>query len=102
MKQLLRALVVEDSADDTRLLERELQRGGFAPACRRVDTAEGMAAALASETWDIVISDHTIPGFGSLEALRLLRASQPDLPFIVVSGTIGEDIAVSVMKAGGE
>jgi PAS domain S-box-containing protein len=92
--------MVEDSADDTQLLMRELQKGGFEPEFRRVETAPEMSEALEAESWDLVISDHSMPGFGSLKALRLLQARRPDLPFIVVSGAIGEDIAVGVMKAG--
>jgi PAS domain S-box-containing protein len=100
IKMPLRVLVVEDSEDDTYLLERELQRGEFQPSIERVDTHAAMDSALRRHPWDLVISDHSMPGFGSLEALKLLREKQPDVPFIVVSGTIGEKKAVSLMKAG--
>jgi len=100
MKEPLRVLTVEDSEDDTLLLMLELQRAGFNPTCERVDSAASMASALEKHPWDVVISDHSMPGFGSLDALKLLKEKQPDVPFIVVSGTIGEDFAVSAMKAG--
>ena len=100
MKKKLRVLMVEDSADDSNILERELKRGGFEPISKRVDSEESMAAALDSEEWDVVLSDHLIPGFGSSQALKLVQNRRKDVPFIIVSGAIGEDIAVSAMKAG--
>ncbi len=97
----LRVLLVEDSEDDALLLRRELRRGGYEPVCERVDTAEAMEAALEEGTWDIVISDHSMPAFSSSAALELLRSKGfMDMPFIIVSGRIGEDVAVSAMKAG--
>ena len=97
----LRVLIVEDSADDALLLLRELRRGGYDPSYERVDTAEGMRAALESQDWEIVISDHAMPVFSAPAALELLRENGwPDLPFIIVSGHIGEDAAVEAMKAG--
>ncbi len=100
MKKPLRVLVVEDSEDDTHILMLELQRDGFDATFERVDTAVGMSNALEGQTWDVIISDHSMPGFGSIDALKLLKERQLDIPFIVVSGTIGEDVAVNVMKAG--
>jgi PAS domain S-box-containing protein len=97
----LRALLVEDSEDDAQLLQRELRRGDYEPVCERVDTAEAMEAALEERTWDIVISDHSMPAFSSSAALELLRRKGfVDMPFIIVSGRIGEDVAVAAMKAG--
>jgi len=98
--QPLRVLLVEDTPDDAELNIRALRRGGFQVESLRVDTAEAMIAALADQTWDIVLSDFQMPGFGGMEALRILQASGDDLPFIVVSGAIGEEIAVTVMQAG--
>jgi signal transduction histidine kinase len=95
----LRVLLVEDSEDDAVLLARELRRGDYAPALRRVETAAAMRAALA-DPWDLVISDYALPQFSGLDALSLLRASGLDIPFIVVSGAIGEEVAVAAMKAG--
>jgi two-component system cell cycle sensor histidine kinase/response regulator CckA len=100
MKEPLRMLIVEDSENDAVLLIRELTRGGFDPKFERVETAGGMRDALHREPWDIVISDHFVPGFGSLEALAILKESAMDIPFIIVSGVIGEDAAVQAMKAG--
>ncbi len=100
MKKPLRVLIVEDSADDALFLLKELSRGGFEPVSEQVQTAAGMSAALDREPWDIVISDHSMPGFGSLDALELIKQRELDLPFIVVSGSIGEDMAVRTMKAG--
>jgi PAS domain S-box-containing protein len=96
----LRVLLVEDNEDDAYFLLRELQRGGYTVSCERVDTAEAMRAALAQQSWEVVVADYVMPHFSGLAALTELQASGQDLPFIVVSGTIGEDIAVAAMKAG--
>ena len=99
----LRVLLVEDSENDALLLLRELRRGGYEPVSRRVETTTGMEAALQEEAWDLVISDHSMPSFNSLAALELVREKGlMDLPFIIVSGRIGEDAAVSAMKAGAQ
>ncbi|MCJ7631981.1 PAS domain S-box protein, partial [Candidatus Bathyarchaeota archaeon] len=100
MGKPLRVLVVEDSEDDALLLMRELQRGGYEPVFERVATEETMMAAITNQTWDIIISDYVLPHFSGLEALRLLQKSGRDLPFIIVSGKISEEIAVETMKAG--
>ena len=100
MDEPLRVLIAEDSEDDALLVIRELQRGGYDPVFERIDTEEAMKAALTNQAWDIVISDHTMPQFDSLHALKVLQASGLDLPFIIVSGKIGEDLAVAAMKAG--
>ncbi|HHH38132.1 MAG TPA: GGDEF domain-containing response regulator [Sedimenticola sp.] len=100
MGKPIRLLIVEDSEDDTLLLTRELRRGGFTPSFQRVQSAEEMAQALASNTWDLVITDHNLPGFSSDAALRMVKAHNPDLPIIIVSGSIGEESAVAAMKAG--
>ncbi len=92
--------MAEDSEDDAVLIMRELRRAGYDPVFERVDTAEAMKAALARGSWDIVLSDHTMPQFNSLVALQVLRESGLDLPFIIVSGKIGEEVAVAAMKAG--
>ncbi len=100
MSKLLRVLIVEDSEDDTALLLRELRRGGYEPLYERVENAEAMKAALARQGWDVVIADYSLPHFSALAALTLLQDSELDLPFIIVSGTVGEDVAVATMKAG--
>ncbi len=96
----LRLLLVEDSPDDAELLVRELQRGGYDVAFQRVDSAEAMSTALTGQKWDLVIADFSMPHFSGTAALRLVRERDSDLPFIFVSGTIGEDTAVAAMKDG--
>ena len=100
MSKLLRVLIVEDSENDALLLLRGLSRGGFEPEFKRVETPEAMAAALSAQPWDIIVSDYSMPHFSGLAALWVLKQSGLDLPFILVSGTIGEDVAVEAMKAG--
>src|SRR6266850_3096123 len=102
MGQALSILVVEDSKDDAELLLREIRRGGFDPDYERVDSAADMADALERRSWDLVISDYVMPGFGGHEALALFKQKGLDVPFIVVSGHIGEDIAVAAMQAGAD
>jgi len=96
----LRVLIVEDAEDDALLVLRVLSRGGYATRHRRVYTADAMRRALAVERWDIVVADHNMPQFSSVAALEVLQESGQDMPFIIVSGSIGEDIAVEAMKAG--
>jgi PAS domain S-box-containing protein len=96
----LRILIVEDSEEDTLLIVRELKRGGFDPIHERVETAKAMTAALEKHPWDIIISDYVMPNFSGLDALRVFKESGLDIPFIIVSGSIGEDTAVAAMKAG--
>jgi two-component system cell cycle sensor histidine kinase/response regulator CckA len=96
----IRLLLVEDSEDDAQLLLRELKRGGYDPAHERVATEATLAAALDRQTWDLVIGDHSMPGFSGIAALVLVRGRGLDVPFICVSGTITEDMAVAAMKAG--
>jgi two-component system, cell cycle sensor histidine kinase and response regulator CckA len=96
----LRVLIVEDSEDDTFLVLRALRRGGYNVDYLQVDTPLAMHTALEQETWDIVIADYTLPAFSAPDALKLLQSQRQDLPFIIVSGTIGEEVAVAAMKAG--
>ncbi len=100
MKRLLRVLMVEDSEYDARLLLYELEQGGYDPLHERVETYEAMAGALENQEWDLIISDYVIPHFSGLEALKLMKDRGLDLPFIIVSGKVGEDEAVTAMKAG--
>ena len=100
MKKQLRTLIVEDSGDDVMLLVRELRRGGYDMVYKRVDTPEDMRVALSGREWDIVISDFRMPRFDALAALKVLQESGQDVPFIVISGTVGEDVAVEAMRSG--
>jgi len=96
----LRVLIVEDSESDATLELRALRQGGFEPTHVRVETAAQLKAALDAQAWDVVLSDYYLPGFDAPAALTLLRANGSDVPFIVVSGSVGEDTAVTAMKAG--
>ncbi len=96
----VRLLIVEDSENDCALLVEDLQRHGFAPAFRRVDCASGMSEALAEQSWDLIIADHHLPSFSAPEALQILQQFHLDIPFIVLSGVIGDDAAAGVMKSG--
>ena len=98
----LRLLVVEDSPRDAEIVVRELRSGGFDVTWKRVDTAETMRAALDAEPWDAVVSDYSMPGFDGLAALRVYQEKGLDIPFIIVSGKIGEETAVAAMKAGAQ
>ncbi|HTD88452.1 MAG TPA: response regulator, partial [Candidatus Binatia bacterium] len=92
--------MIEDSEDDAILLLRTLKKFGYEFVQERVDTPQAMRIALDTASWDIIVSDYVIPGFGGLEALKIVQERHLDIPFIIVSGQIGEDSAVSVMKAG--
>src|SRR5687767_10014249 len=98
----LNLLLIEDSPDDERLLVRELQRGGYDVTARRVDTAGAMRAALLEQGWDAIISDYSMPHFDMPRALALLQELKIDLPFIIVSGTVGEEAAVQALKSGAD
>jgi len=100
MSTPLKILVVEDSEDDLFLLLHELRKSGLEPEYISVCTPQTMSSALAERDWDVITSDYNMPGFSALAALDILQSSGLDLPFIVVSGKIGEDQAVAAMKAG--
>ena len=100
MANALRVLLVEDSPDDAALVLRQLRRGGYNVTSQLVDTTDAMAAALDGRAWDVVIADYSLPSFSGLAALALLTQRGLDLPFLIVSGNIGEDVAVAAMKAG--
>ena len=100
MSKPLRVLIVEDSKNDAELLVGELRQGGFEPTWERVETAEAMEAALNKGSWDLVLTDYSMPRFDGLRAFKVIQKSGFDLPFIIVSGTMGEEAAVKAMKAG--
>jgi diguanylate cyclase (GGDEF)-like protein len=96
----LKVLIAEDSEDDALLIIRELRRGGYEPEMERVDSAKDMQSALEKQAWDLIITDHNMPSFDSHDALALARSHDENVPFILVSGSIGEEIAVDAMKSG--
>ncbi len=102
MPTTLKVLLINDSEDDALLLSHKLKRGGFQVNYRRVDTERDMINALKSETWDLVISDYMMQNFSGLDALKVLKWQGVDLPFILISDKVGEEIAVEAMKAGAD
>src|SRR2546430_789711 len=100
MSKPIRVLIVEDSENDALLLVRRLERSGFDPAWKRVETAESLRAALGEQTWDIAFSDHSMRGFGSREALRIVKEQGQDVPLVILSGAVSEEEAVAAMQAG--
>jgi PAS domain S-box-containing protein len=96
----MQLLIVEDSADDAELMIRALRRAGCDPDYERVETPEAMQAALLRGSWDMVIADYSLPHFSGLAALKMLQDQEIDLPFILVSGSVGEDVAVAAIRAG--
>jgi PAS domain S-box-containing protein len=102
MGNSLRLLLVEDSENDAELIVRELEHAGYSIVHERVQTAEEMKAALTRGPWDVVLSDYSMPRFTAPAALAILQTSGRDVPFIIISGTIGEDAAVAALKAGAD
>lgn len=102
MPKILRVLIVEDSADDAELILHELRRDGYAPQSERVDTPEALHRALDGQIWDVIISDYEMPRFSGLNALLIVREKGLDVPFIIVTGAVGEDTAVAAIKAGAQ
>ncbi len=95
----IKVLIVEDSEDDAQLLLRELKKGGYKPKHKRVETAATMKKAL-KENWDIILADYKMPNFSAPAALKVLQGTNLDIPFIIVSGSVGEDAAVAILKEG--
>jgi len=100
MSELLRVLIIEDSSLDAKVLAGLLRAGGYEVFSERVETAEQYSTALNTADWDIILADYNLPEFNGPEGLRLLQESGQDIPFIVISGGIGEDLAVQIMKSG--
>ena len=100
MPRTLKLLLVEDSESDTLLLLNQLQQSGYIVDWSRVETALDLRAALDGGLWDVVLSDDSMPQFNGLEALAMVRAKAPELPFILVSGTIDETVAAAAKEAG--
>ncbi len=100
MKEKLRVLLVEDSENDALLLIRRLRNGGFDPTWKRVQDAGAMTSALKEKDWDLVVSDYSMPNFDGLQALKIFNEQGLDIPFILVSAMMGEDLAVNAMVEG--
>lgn len=100
MRRSLHLLIVEDSEDDTLLIVNELQRLGCDLFYERVETPEAMTDALRRGRWDIIFSDYFMPRFSAPEALKIVRRAGLEIPFIIITGSVGEDIAVAAMKGG--
>jgi two-component sensor histidine kinase len=100
MSETLRVLQIEDSESDAALIVRIMEKGGYAVEVHRVQNAPGMREALANALWDIIIADYHMPQFDAPTALGILHETGLDIPFIVVSGVVGEDVAVQMMKSG--
>ncbi len=100
MSKSLKVLLVEDMENDALLILRELRKQGYEPLHERVDTAEAMTSALERESWDIILTDHSMPAFSSGAALEIRRQKAPLLPIVLVSGTIGEEATVEAVRAG--
>jgi signal transduction histidine kinase/FixJ family two-component response regulator len=98
----IRVLIVEDSEDDTILIVRELKRNGYDVIFEQVDNYNDMKTTLENREWDIVFCDYSMPKFDGISAMKLLQEERSELPFILVSGTIGEEVAVEAMKAGAD
>jgi DNA-binding response OmpR family regulator len=102
MKRPLKLLIIEDSPDDAELLLRQLKASGFQPDSERVEQADALIGALTRRSWDLVISDWTMPRLRGRDALAIVRAADEEVPFIIVSGTVGEHNAVEAMRAGAQ
>jgi len=100
MLKPLRVLIVEDSESDTLLIASMLQRGGYDVRFERVQTSQAMRAALTTQSWDLIVSDYSMPHFGGCEALEICKELALETPFISVSGSVGEGAAIAMLKAG--
>ncbi|MEW6305868.1 MAG: SpoIIE family protein phosphatase [Verrucomicrobiota bacterium] len=100
MRIPLRVLIVEDSEFDAKILVNVLRKGGYEPAHERVETLEALRKALETGNWQVVLADYNLPAFTAMEALKTVQEFKLDMPFIIISGGIGEDVAAAAMKAG--
>src|SRR6266581_1493441 len=100
MKSMLRILELEDEPSDAEFIKHELEAEGFSCEISRVLTEEDFARALEKGGFDLILADFCLPGFSGSSALAMARARRPDIPFIFVSGTMGEDVAVESLKEG--
>jgi PAS domain S-box-containing protein len=100
MNRKLRVIIIEDSEFDAVVMANVLEQGGYAIDYDRLETADALNKALVENEWDLILSDYNLPDFSALDALKILKESGLDLPFIIISGGIGEDVAVAAMKSG--
>ena len=100
MAGALKMIIVDDSEDDSDFIQDEIKKAGYELTVARVDSANDLQVALAQGGWDLVLSDHSMPGFSASAALRAFEGSGMDIPFIIVSGAIGEELAVALMRLG--
>lgn len=98
MNKALAVLVIEDSPSDFRLIDREIRHGGLQAQCFRVETLEDLIGALETGGWDIILSDYSVPGLNFESNLSLIRGRCPDIPVILVSGSVGEKKAIDLFK----
>lgn len=96
----LRTLLVEDDPDDADLVLMALRQSGYEPISRRVQRAADLRDALLTATWDLIVSDYSMPGFNGGEALTVVLELRPQIPFILISGNLEEDVAASIVRAG--
>ncbi|OFZ20964.1 MAG: hypothetical protein A2X94_06420 [Bdellovibrionales bacterium GWB1_55_8] len=99
-RRKIKVLIIEDSEDDAELSRLELRRAGFDPVSARVDRSDELKKALAAESWDVLLADYNVPGMRLRDDLREIQTTLPDLPVIIVSGAIGEETAVELLRAG--
>lgn len=102
MSEPLRILIIDDSEDDTVLLVRHLRASGYAPDYRRIDTQDELRTALSAERWDLVICDYSMPQLSAPKALRIIQSLDRDVPVILVSGFVGEDELIRLIKIGAQ
>ncbi len=102
MTEKLKVLIIEDSEDDAIIVSRELKKGGYSIEFTRVDTERGLLEACSLQDWDLIVSDFSMPQFSGSDALKVVRARNLDVPFIFVSGTMGEEVAVEAMRHGAQ
>ena len=100
MTEPLSILVVEDRNADFILIERHFKQNGLAASCRRVDSLEGLKGAIDKGSWNLVLADYNVPHLNFLDCLNLVRETLPDVPIIMVTGTLGEEKAVDLLKLG--
>src|SRR3972149_2259926 len=101
-KRELKVLIIEDLEEDVFLLGKNLEKAGFNPLIRNICTKQALIDALDTGDWDVILSDYTLPEINGLEVLKIKQEKKPEIPFIIVTGTIGEEAAVELLKTGAD